>query len=53
LAWRKELPASACGASASPETALPWVALIGAYTGMRLEEIAQRTVKAVPQDGAA
>src|SRR5262249_15526663 len=25
----------------TPETALPWVALIAAYTGMRLEEIAQ------------
>jgi integrase len=25
----------------TPETALPWVALIGLYTGMRLEEIAQ------------
>jgi integrase len=28
----------------TPETALPWVALIAAYTGMRLEEICQLTV---------
>src|SRR5262249_53896 len=28
----------------SPETALPWVVRIAAYTGMRLEEIAQLTV---------
>jgi integrase len=28
----------------TPETALPWATLIAAYTGMRLEEIAQLTV---------
>ena len=28
----------------TPETALPWVALIAAFTGMRLEEIAQLAV---------
>jgi integrase len=31
----------------TPETALPWVMRIAAYSGMRLEEIAQLTVKDV------
>jgi integrase len=40
----------------SPETALPWVALIAAYTGMRLEEIAQLSaadVREVQANGAS
>jgi integrase len=35
------LPREIKPAQHSPETALPWVALIAAYTGARLEEIAQ------------
>jgi integrase len=35
------LPREVSSAKHSPETALPWVVLIAAYTGMRLEEIAQ------------
>jgi integrase len=31
----------------TPDTALPWAALIGVYSGMRLEEIAQLTVSDV------
>jgi integrase len=40
----RALPREVKPAKHSPETALPWVALIAAYTGMRLEEIAQLTV---------
>src|SRR5262245_11068516 len=36
----------------SPGTALPWVVRIAAYTGMRLEEIAQLTVKDVQTQGS-
>jgi integrase len=36
----------------SPETALPWVALIAAYTGMRLEEICQLTVADIQTKGS-
>ena len=36
----------------TPETALGWVALIGAYTGMRLEEICQLTVSDVQTRGS-
>jgi integrase len=35
------LPREIKPAKHTPESALPWVALIAAYTGMRLEEIAQ------------
>jgi len=35
------LPREISPAKHTPESALPWVALIAAYTGMRLEEIAQ------------
>jgi integrase len=48
------LPREIKPARHSPETALPWVALIGAYTGMRLEEVAQLTVadiKTLGQNG--
>lgn len=38
------LPREVKPAKHTPETALPWVALIAAYTGMRLEEIAQLSV---------
>jgi integrase len=36
----------------SPETALPWVSLIAAYTGMRLEEISQLVVGDIRDQGA-
>jgi integrase len=36
----------------SPETALPWVALIAAYTGARLEEIAQLAASDVREQQA-
>jgi integrase len=36
----------------SPDTALPWVALIALYTGMRLEEIAQLTTADVREETA-
>jgi integrase len=36
----------------TPETALPWVALIALYTGMRLEEIAQLTTADVREESA-
>jgi integrase len=36
----------------SPETALPWVSLIAAYTGMRLEEIAQLKASDIRNEGA-
>lgn len=36
----------------TPETALPWVSLIAAYTGMRLEEIAQLSAADVRDQGA-
>jgi integrase len=36
----------------SPDTALPWVALIGLYTGARLEEIAQLTTADVREESA-
>jgi integrase len=38
------LPREVEPAKHTAESALPWVAFIGAYTGMRLEEIAQLTV---------
>jgi integrase len=36
----------------TPDTALPWVALMALYTGMRLEEIAQLTVADVREETA-
>jgi integrase len=36
----------------TPETALPWVALIAAYTGMRLEEIAQLSTADIREENA-
>jgi integrase len=48
------LPRDTAPARHSPETALPWVALIALYTGMRLEEIAQLTtadIRPVPSNG--
>jgi len=35
----------------TPDTALPWVARIALYTGMRLEEIAQLTTADIRQEG--
>jgi integrase len=35
----------------TPDTALPWVALMALYTGMRLEEIAQLTTADVREEG--
>jgi integrase len=49
------LPREIKPAEHTPETALPWVALIAAFTGMRLEEIAQLAVadiRKVPANGA-
>jgi integrase len=36
----------------SPETALPWASLIAAFTGMRLEEIAQLSAADIREQGA-
>jgi integrase len=36
----------------TPETALPWVSLVAAYTGMRLEEIAQLKTGDIRNEGA-
>jgi integrase len=46
------LPRSVSHVRHSPETALPWVALIALYTGMRLEEIAQLTTADIRPAGA-
>jgi integrase len=46
------LPRDVAPAKHSPETALPWVAAIALYTGMRLEEIAQLTVADVQERAA-
>jgi integrase len=49
------LPREIKPAKHTPETALPWVALIAAYTGARLEEIAQlaaKDIREVPANGA-
>ena len=40
----KALPRDVAPAKHTPESALPWVALIAAYSGARLEEIAQLAV---------
>lgn len=39
-------------AAHTPETALPWVSLIAAFTGMRLEEIAQLSAADIREQGA-
>jgi integrase len=46
------LPADLAPAKHSPESALPWAVRIAAYTGMRLEEIAQLTVADVQTRGS-
>src|SRR5262249_55997654 len=46
------LPREVKPAGHSPESALPWVALIAAYTGMRLEEIAQLSAADVREQQA-
>ena len=48
----RALPRDVKPAKHSPETALPWVTLIAAYTGMRLEEIAQLSVADVREQKA-
>jgi integrase len=46
------LPREISPAKHTPESALPWVALIAAYTGMRLEEIAQLSAADVHEQQA-
>src|SRR5262245_58747195 len=46
------MPAEVKPRKHTPETALPWVVRIAAYTGMRLEEIAQLTVADVQTRGS-
>jgi integrase len=46
------LPCEVAPKRHTPETALPWVARIAAYTGARLEEIAQLTVADIRAAGA-
>jgi integrase len=46
------LPREIKPAKHTPESALPWVALIAAYTGMRLEEIAQLAARDVREQQA-
>jgi integrase len=48
----KALPREIKPAKHSPDTALPWVALIALYTGARLEEIAQLTTSDVREENA-
>jgi len=48
----RALPVEVAPKKHSPETALPWAVRIAAYTGMRLEEIAQLTVADVQTRGA-
>jgi integrase len=47
-----DLPRDVAPTKHTPDTALPWVALIALYTGMRLEEIAQLTVADIRAAGA-
>jgi integrase len=47
-----KLPREVKPARHTPDTALPWVALIALYTGMRLEEIAQLTTADVREESA-
>jgi integrase len=46
------MPRDVAPARHSPETALPWVALVALYTGMRLEEICQLTTADVREEKA-
>jgi integrase len=46
------LPRETKPAKHTPDTALPWVALIALYTGARLEEIAQLTTADIRAEGA-
>jgi integrase len=46
------LPRDTAPAKHSPETALPWAALIALYSGARLEEIAQLTTADVREEAA-
>jgi integrase len=46
------LPRDVAPKKHTPETALPWVAAVALYTGMRLEEIAQLTTADVREEGA-
>jgi integrase len=46
------LPRETKPAKHTPDTALPWVALVALYTGARLEEIAQLTTADVREEGA-
>jgi integrase len=46
------LPRETKPAKHTPDTALPWVALIALYTGMRLEEISQLTTADVREESA-
>jgi integrase len=46
------LPREIEPAKHTPETALPWVALIALYSGARLEEIAQLTTADIRNEGA-
>jgi integrase len=47
-----KLPREIKPAKHTPETALPWAALIALYTGMRLEEIAQLTTADIREEAA-
>jgi integrase len=46
------LPRDTAPAKHSPETALPWAALIAAFSGMRLEEIAQLRTSDIREEAA-
>jgi integrase len=46
------LPRNVAPTRHSPETALPWVALVALYTGARLEEICQLTTADIREEGA-
>jgi integrase len=48
----RALPREVKPAKHTPESALPWVALIAAYTGARLEEIAQLAAKDIREQQA-
>jgi integrase len=48
----RALPREVKPAKHTPETALPWVALIAAYTGCRLEEVAQLAAKDIREQQA-
>jgi integrase len=46
------LPCEIAPAKHTPDTALPWVSMIAAYSGMRLEEIAQLKTSDIRDQGA-